>query len=179
MKFLFDLFPIILFFIAYKFGGIYIATGVSIGASIFQISYLLLRRKKVDTMMWVSLGIIVVLGGATLISHNDTFIKWKPTALYWLFAAALLISPLVFKKNIIRSMLSEQITLPDPIWRKLNWSWAIFFIVMGLVNRYVALTYSTDVWVNFKLFGSTAMMFIFIIGQGVVLNKYLDNKKHD
>lgn len=179
MKFLFDLFPIILFFIAYKFGGIYIATGVSIGASIFQIGYLLLRRKKVDTMMWVSLGIIVVLGGATLISHNDTFIKWKPTALYWLFAAALLISPLVFKKNIIRSMLSEQITLPDPIWRKLNWSWAIFFIVMGLVNRYVALTYSTDVWVNFKLFGSTAMMFIFIIGQGVVLNKYLDNKKHD
>ncbi|MHB0992035.1 MAG: septation protein A [Burkholderiales bacterium] len=179
MKFLFDLFPILLFFIAYKFGGIYIATAVSIVASIVQIGYLLIRHKKVDIAMWISLGIVIVLGGATLVSHNDTFIKWKPTALYWLFAITLLASPLLFKKNIIRSMLSEQITLPERIWRKLNLSWAIFFIVMGLVNRYVALTYSTDVWVNFKLFGSTAMMFIFIIGQGIVLNKYLDNKKHD
>ncbi|HET9112580.1 MAG TPA: septation protein A [Burkholderiales bacterium] len=179
MKFLFDLFPILLFFIAYKFGGIYIATAVSIVASIVQIGYLLIRHKKVDMAMWISLGIVIVLGGATLVSHNDTFIKWKPTALYWLFAITLLASPLLFKKNIIRSMLSEQITLPERVWRKLNLSWAIFFIVMGLVNRYVALTYSTDVWVNFKLFGSTAMMFIFIIGQGIVLNKYLDNKKHD
>lgn len=179
MKFLFDLFPILLFFIAYKFGGIYIATAVSIVASIVQIGYLLIRHKKVDTAMWISLGIVIVLGGATLVSHDDTFIKWKPTALYWLFAIALLVSPLLFKKNIIRSMLSEQITLPEAVWRKLNLSWAIFFIVMGLVNRYVALTYSTDVWVNFKLFGSTAMMFIFIIGQGIILNKYLDNKKHD
>ncbi len=179
MKFLFDLFPILLFFIAYKFGGIYIATAVSIVASIVQIGYLLIRHKKVDIAMWISLGIVIVLGGATLVSHNDTFIKWKPTALYWLFAITLLASPLLFKKNIIRSMLSEQITLPERVWRKLNLSWAIFFIVMGLVNRYVALTYSTDVWVNFKLFGSTAMMFIFIIGQGIVLNKYLDNKKHD
>ena len=76
-------------------------------------------------------------------------------------------------------MLSEQIALPERIWRNLNLSWAIFFIIMGLVNRYVALTYSTDVWVNFKLFGSTAMMFVFIVGQGIILNKYLDNKKHD
>ncbi len=179
MKFLFDLFPILLFFIAYKFGGIYIATAVSIVASIVQIGYLLIRHKKVDMAMWISLGIVIVLGGATLVSHNDTFIKWKPTALYWMFAFALLASPLLFKKNIIRSMLSEQINLPESVWRKLNLSWAIFFIVMGLVNRYVALTYSTDVWVNFKLFGSTAMMFIFIIAQGIVLNKYLDNKKHD
>ena len=179
MKFLFDLFPILLFFIAYKFGGIYIATATSIIASIIQIGYLLFRHKKVDVTMWISLGIIIVLGGATLVSHNDDFIKWKPTALYWLFAIALLISPLLFKKNIIRSMLSEQIALPERIWRNLNLSWAIFFIIMGLVNRYVALTYSTDVWVNFKLFGSTAMMFVFIVGQGIILNKYLDNKKHD
>ena len=186
MKFLFDLFPILMFFIAYKFGsiyikagGIYIATAVSIVASIIQIGYLLIRHKKVDTAMWLSLGIVIVLGGATLISHDDTFIKWKPTALYWLFAIALLVSPLLFKKNIIRSMLSEQITLPESVWRKLNLCWAIFFIAMGLVNRYVALNYSTDTWVNFKLFGSTALMFIFIIGQGIVLNKYLDKKKHD
>ena len=179
MKFLLDLFPILLFFIAFKFGGIYIATGVAIVASIVQISWLLLRGKKIDAMMWLSLAIIVVLGGATLISHNDTFIKWKPTALYWIFALILLVSPLLFKKNLIRTMLAEQITLPDTMWRNLNLSWVLFFIVMGVVNRYVALTYSTDTWVNFKLFGSTAMMFIFIIVQGVVLNKYLDNKKHD
>ena len=179
MKFLFDLLPILLFFVAFKFGGIYIATAVSIIASILQISWLLLRGQKVDTMMWISLAIIVVLGGATLISHNDTFIKWKPTALYWIFALVLLISPVLFKKNIIRSMLADKITLPDSMWRNLNLSWVLFFIVMGVVNRYVALTYSTDTWVNFKLFGSTAMMFIFIIGQGIVLNKYLANNNHD
>ena len=179
MKFLFDLLPILLFFVAFKFGGIYIATAVSIIASILQISWLLLRGQKVDTMMWISLAIIVVLGGATLISHNDTFIKWKPTALYWIFALVLLISPVLFKKNIIRSMLADKITLPDSMWRNLNLSWVLFFIVMGVVNRYVALTYSTDTWVNFKLFGSTAMLFIFIIGQGILLNKYLANNNHD
>ncbi len=176
MKFLFDLFPILLFFIAYKFGGIYVATAVSIAASALQVAFLLLRRKKVDMMMWVSLGIILVLGGATLVSHDENFIKWKPTALYWIFASALLLSPIFFKKNIIRSMLAEKIVLPETTWRKLNLSWVAFFIAMGVVNRYVALNYSTSVWVNFKLFGATAMMFTFIVAQSLVLNKFLITK---
>lgn len=177
MKYLFDFFPILLFFIAYKFGGIYVATSVGIAASFVQIGWLLLRGKKVDTMMWLSLGIIVVFGGATLLFHDETFIKWKPTVLYWMFALGLLVSSVLFKKNVIRTMMGEQITLPESVWRNLNLSWVLFFIVMGLVNLYVAFTFNTDTWVNFKLFGSTAMMFLFIIGQGVVLNKYVDDKK--
>lgn len=177
MKFLFDFFPILLFFVAYKFGGIYVATAVGIAASFTQIGWLLLRGKKVEIMMWLSLGIIVVFGGATLIFHNDTFIKWKPTALYWLFALGLLISAYGFKKNVIRTMMGEQLNLPAPLWAKLNLSWVLFFIIMGLVNLYVAYTYNTDTWVNFKLFGSTAMMFAFIIAQGYVLSKYIDDKE--
>jgi intracellular septation protein len=177
MKFLFDFFPILLFFVAYKFGGIYVATAVGIAASFIQIGWLLFRGKKVDTMMWLSLGIIVVFGGATLLFHNETFIKWKPTALYWMFALSLLISAYGFKKNVIRTMMGEQLDLPATLWTKLNLSWVAFFIVMGLVNLYVAFTYSTDVWVNFKLFGSTAMMFAFILAQGYVLSKYIDDKK--
>ncbi len=177
MKYLFDFFPILLFFIAYKFGGIYVATSVGIAASFIQIGWLLLRGKKVDTMMWLSLGIIVVFGGATLLFHDETFIKWKPTVLYWMFALGLLVSAVLFKKNVIRTMMGEQIKLPESVWRNLNLSWVLFFITMGLVNLYVAYTYSTDAWVNFKLFGSTAMMFVFIIGQGIVLNKYVDDKE--
>jgi intracellular septation protein len=177
MKFLFDFFPILLFFVAYKFGGIYVATAVGIAASFIQIGWLLFRGKKVDTMMWLSLGIIVVFGGATLLFHNETFIKWKPTALYWMFALGLLISAYGFKKNVIRTMMGEQLDLPATLWTKLNLSWVGFFIVMGVVNLYVAFTYSTDAWVNFKLFGSTAMMFAFILAQGYVLSKYIDDKK--
>ena len=177
MKYLFDFFPILLFFIAYKFGGIYAATSVGIAASFVQIGWLLLRKKKVDTMMWLSLAIIVVFGGATLFFHDETFIKWKPTVLYWMFALGLLVSSIMFKKNVIRTMMGEQIKLPETVWRNLNLSWVLFFITMGLVNLYVAFTFNTDTWVNFKLFGSTAMMFLFIIGQGIVLNKYVDDKE--
>lgn len=177
MKYLFDFFPIFLFFIAYKFGGIYVATSIGIVASFLQIGWLLWRGKKIDTMMWVSLAIIVIFGGATLIFHDETFIKWKPTVLYWLFAFGLLVSAFIFKKNAIQVMMGEQIKLPATVWRNLNLSWVLFFIIMGIVNLYVAYHYDTDTWVNFKLFGSTAMMFLFILGQGFVLNKYMDNEK--
>ena len=122
MKFLFDLFPVILFFVAFKFAGIYAATGVAIAATFAQVGWLKLRRKKVDKMMWVSLGIIVVFGGATLLLHDETFIKWKPTVLYWAFALALGGTQLVAGKNLIRSMLGEQMQLPEPVWTRLNWS---------------------------------------------------------
>ena len=174
MKFLFDLFPVILFFIAFKLQGIYVATAVAIAASFGQIGWLWLRGRKIDAMLWVSLAIIVVFGSATLQLHDETFIKWKPTALYWLFACVLGASELLFRKNLIRKMLGEQIQLPDTAWSKLNLSWVGFFACMGFLNLYVAFNYPTDIWVNFKLFGGMGLMLAFVIGQGLFLAKYVE-----
>lgn len=173
MKFLFDIFPVILFFIAYKISGIYVATAVAIIATIVQIAWAWLKHKKIDGMQWVSLGIIVIFGGATLILHEELFIKWKPTVLYWLFAATLIIAALVFKKNLIRSMMEAQIQLPEPIWTKLNWSWAGFFILMGSLNLWIALHFSTETWVNFKLFGGIGLMLLFVLIQGIILSRHI------
>jgi len=203
-KILFDLFPIILFFIAFKLAGSYpeqaaafatamhytaidlkqlpilLATGVAIFATMLQIAWVWLRHGKVDTMLWVSLGLITVLGGATLFFQDPTFIKWKPTALYWLFALVLIASQLLFKKNLIRSMMQQaQMELPEPIWIKLNYSWVAFFAVMGVLNIYVAYNYSLSTWVDFKLFGTTGIMFAFIIAQGVMLSKYVVHKESE
>jgi intracellular septation protein len=176
-KFLFDLFPVILFFIAFKIWGIYTATAVAIAASFTQIAWLLARGKKVDTMLWISLGIIVVFGGATLLLHNETFIKWKPTVLYWLFATVLLGGKILFRRNLMRAMMEKQITAAEPIWDKLNLSWAGFFIIMGAVNLYVAYSFSTETWVNFKLFGSMGMMLLFVILQGIWLSRHIEHKE--
>ena len=177
MKFLFDLFPVILFFVAFKFAGIYAATGVAIAATFAQVGWLKLRRRKVDTMLWVSLAIIVVFGGATLLLHDETFIKWKPTVLYWLFCGALLGGQLLFRKNLIRSVMGEQIVLPETVWRKLNLSWIGFFAFMGAANLYVAFNYSTDTWVNFKLFGGMGLMLVFVVLQALFLSRYMEEKK--
>ena len=179
MKFLFDLFPIILFFVAFKLQGIYVATAVAIAASFAQIGWLWLRGRKIDVMLWVSLAIIVVFGSATLLLHDETFIKWKPTVLYWLFASVLSGSALFFHKNLIRAMLGEQIQLPDPAWNKLNFSWVGFFACMGFLNLYVAFNYPTDTWVNFKLFGGMGLMLAFVIGQGLFLAKYVEQKESE
>lgn len=177
MKFLFDLFPVILFFAAYKFAGIYVATGVAIAATIAQVGWVHFRHGKVDKMLWVSLGLIVVFGGMTLLLHDPTFIKWKPTILYWLFAAVLLGSALLFRKNLIRAMLEAQVTLPEPLWLRLNLAWVAFFAAMGALNLYVAYNYSEADWVNFKLFGGMGLMFAFIIAQGLLLAKYVEQEK--
>ncbi|MCF8149156.1 MAG: septation protein A [Burkholderiaceae bacterium] len=173
MKFLFDLFPVILFFVAFKIFDIYIATGVVIVATMVQIAWVWHRHGKVDTMLWVSLGLVVVFGGATLILHDETFIKWKPTILYWLFAVSLFASARFFGKNLITAMLAKQLELPDALWTRLNYAWIGFFTVMGVINLYVAFNFSTDTWVSFKLFGGMGLMFAFIIIQGMVLAKYL------
>ncbi|MFT3847449.1 MAG: septation protein A [Propionivibrio sp.] len=179
MKFLFDLFPVILFFAAFKFAGIYVATGVAIAATFAQIAWVWLKHRKVNNMLWVSLVIITVFGGMTLVLHDETFIKWKPTVLYWAFAAALAGGTLFFKKNFIRTMLSEQLELPEHVWSRLNWSWVGFFIFMGVANLAVAFAFnlSTDVWVNFKLFGGMGLMFLFAMAQVLVLSKYVEEKK--
>jgi len=177
MKFLFDLFPVILFFIAFKVQGIYVATAVAIAASFGQIGWLWLRGRKIDAMLWVSLAIIVVFGSATLLLHDEIFIKWKPTVLYWLFACVLSASALLFRKNLIRAMLGEQIQLPEPAWNKLNFSWVVFFTCMGFLNLYVAFNFPTDTWVNFKLFGGMGLMLAFVIGQSLFLAKYVEQKE--
>ncbi len=173
MKFLFDLFPVILFFAAFKFFGIFTATAVAIVATLAQIIYVKIRHGKVDNMLLASGVIITVFGGATLALKDPTFIEWKPTILYWLFAITLISAQLFFKKNPMRSMMEKQISLPDQIWSKLNMAWAILFVALGFLNLYVAFNYSQDTWVNFKLFGVTGIMFVFIILQTLVLSKYL------
>ncbi len=173
MKLLIDFFPIILFFAAFKVWGIYTATAVAIAATVVQIAYLRLRHGKVEPMQWVSLGVIVVFGGATLLAHNETFIKWKPTVLYWLMGGALVIGQLLFRKNLIRSLMQAQIELPDAVWRTLNWSWAGFFAAMGLLNLWVAYAFDTDTWVNFKLFGGMGLMLVFVIAQALYLSRHI------
>ncbi len=177
MKFLFDLFPILLFFVAFKVYDIYVATAVAIAATFVQIGWLWYRGRKIDNMLWVSLGLIVFFGGATLLLHDEAFIKWKPSVLYWLFATVLLISELVFRKNLIKAMMGKQMKLPEIVWRKLLLSWSGFFAVMGMLNLYVALSFSTDTWVNFKLFGGMGLMLLFIVLQALMLSKYMDTKE--
>jgi intracellular septation protein len=202
MKFLFDLFPVLLFFGVFKWGEgnpeaslsianqllsgvitggavhgklapVLLATAIAIAATALQIGYLLLRRKKVDAMLWLSLAIISVFGGATIYFQNDTFVKWKPTILYWCFAAGLLISQLALNKNLIRAMMEKQMALPEPMWGRLNLVWVTFFVLMGFVNLFVAYNFSFSAWASFKLFGATGLMFAFIMAQTFYLSKYI------
>ncbi len=177
MKLLFDLFPVILFFIAYKAADIYVATAVAIVATFAQIGWVHFRHGKVDKMLWVSLVLIIVFGGMTLLLHDPTFIKWKPTILYWLFAVVLVGSAWLFDKNLMRSMLGQQMSLPETVWARLNLAWAGFFALLGALNLYVAYTFSEEAWVNFKLFGGIGLMLVFVLAQGVMLAKYLEEDK--
>ena len=176
MKLLFDFFPVLLFFIAFKAFGIFVATAVAMGATFGQIGFLWWRGRKIDKMLWVSLAVITVFGGATLVLANETFIKWKPTVLYWLFGTALLVASLAFKKNLVRSMMEHQVSLPEEVWKRLQASWIGFFAVMGALNLYVAYNFSTDAWVNFKLFGGLGLMLAFVLLQALMLAKYVHDK---
>src|SRR5688572_7894041 len=168
MKFLFDIFPVVLFFVAFKLFDIYVATGVAIAATFAQVGWLKLRGRKVENMVWVSLAVIVVFGGATLVLQDETFIKWKPTVLYWLFAAVLAVAALA-GRNLVRAVLAEQVQLPGPVWSRLNAAWIGFFVFMGALNLYVAYNYPTDLWVNFKLFGGMGLMLLFVVVQAAFI----------
>ncbi len=180
-KFLFDLFPLILFFVAYRYADIYIATSVAIAASILQLIWLKATGKKIELMHWVNLTVIVVFGGATLYLHSDVFIKWKPTVLYWLFGTALLAGRFIFGKNLIKRMLGAQIALPETIWNRLNLVWGSFFMVAGALNLYVAFSghFSESQWVNFKVFGLMGLMLVFVIAQSIWLGKYIETPKSE
>jgi len=179
VKFLFDLFPIILFFIAFKFGDIYTATIVAMVATIGQILWVYYRHRKIDAMQWVSLIMIIVFGSLTIFLHDKTFIQLKPTALYWLFSGALLISSQFFNKNWIQVLMGKQVTLKSAssksVWYRLNLAWGLFFFMMGALNLYVAFEYSEEAWVNFKLFGSTGLLVVFVIIQGVWLSRHMEH----
>ena len=202
MKILFDFLPIALFFGMFKYaegnkdwaasfatdwlgfmvsGGVVgpaeapvlLATVVVIVATLAQIVWLKAKGQKVDTMLWVSLALVTVLGSATIYFHSESFIKWKPTVLYWVMGGALLFGQLVLKKNGIKALMGAQMSLPEPIWRSVNFSWVAFFAVMGCLNLWVAFNFSTAAWVNFKLFGGLGLMVVFVLLQAVYLNKYI------
>lgn len=173
MKLLFDFFPIILFFVAFKLWGIYAATAVTIAATFAQIAWVWFKHRKVEPMLWISLGVVVVFGGATLLLHDATFIKWKPTVLYWLFAVILAGARLLQGKNLMRALMGKQLDLPAAVWDKVNWSWVGFFAVMGVLNIVIAYHFSTDLWVDFKLFGSLILTLIFVVGQSLLLARHL------
>ncbi|HHT01060.1 MAG TPA: septation protein A [Thiomicrospira sp.] len=179
MKLLFDLFPVVLFFIAFKMYDIYTATAVIIVASVVQVGYIYLKHKRVEKMHVITLLLILVLGGLTLILQDEDFIKWKPTIVNWGFALVFLGSHYIGQKPIVERMMSQAISLPAPIWIRLSWLWIVFFIVSGITNLYVAFNYDTDTWVDFKLFGLMGMTIVFILIQGIYISRYIQESDSD
>ena len=175
MKLLFDFFPIFIFFVVYELYDIYVATEALMVSAVVQVGWSWFRHRRVDTLYWVTLGLTLVLGGITLLLHNPAFIKWKPTVVNWLFAAAFLISQYVGAKPILQRMMAKNISLPDPIWARLNWSWITFFVVIGAINLYVAFSghFTEEQWVKFKLFGMLGMTIVFVIGQAFYLSRHI------
>tara|TARA_B110000879_G_C11082322_1_gene475393 strand:+ start:687 stop:1241 length:555 start_codon:yes stop_codon:yes gene_type:complete len=179
MKLLFDFFPVMLFFIAFKWKGIFVATAVAIGASMFQVIAHWFLHRRIEKMHLITFVMISVLGGATLIFRDPVFIQWKPTGIYWITALVFLGSQFFSKQTIIQKMMEANISLPDLIWRRLNLAWVMFFTIMGFVNIYVATHYDMNSWVNFKLFGGLGATFVFIILQSIYLAKHVEEVKED
>jgi intracellular septation protein len=202
MKIFLDFLPIVLFFGAFKYadlhadwaaqfatqhvgfmvsGGVVghdeapvlLATIVVILATTAQIAYMLARRQKIDMMLWITFVLVVVLGGATIWFHNATFIKWKPSVLYWAMGLSFWISQTVFHKNLLQTLIGEQLELPAKAWQRLNFAWIAFFGLMGLLNLYVAYSFSTSTWASFKAFGATGLMLAFMVGQGFYLTRHM------
>lgn len=177
MKLLFDFFPILLFFITYKFFDIYYATSVAIAASFIQVGISWLKTKKFEPMHLLTLAIIVIFGGLTLYLKDEMFIKWKPTVINWLFGLAFLGSQLFSQKTFIERMMGASIVLPQAVWRRLNLTWTSFFILLGGINLFIVYHYDTATWVNFKLFGMLGLTFAFVLLQSFYLSKYMPEVK--
>jgi len=174
MKMLADLFPVILFFIAYQLFDIYIATQVAIVAAGLQVAYHKFRYGQVANTQWLTLGLLVVFGGLTLALRDPTFIKWKPTVVNWLFAGAFLVSQVFMRRSLLRRMMDHAVALPDAVWLRLNTAWVLFFFSMGVINLYVAYSYSEQTWVNFKLFGFLGLTLAFMLAQGFYLARHME-----
>jgi len=205
MKFLLDFLPLLLFFGTFKFaeshkewaaafatdhlgfivsGGavgveeapVLLATLVVIAATLVQVTTLKLMRRKIDLMLWITLALVVVLGGATVWFNNATFIKWKPTAAFWAMGLALWVSQALFKKNLLQSMIGGELQLPEAVWSRLNLLWVSFFTLMGVINLYVAYNFSTSTWATFKVFGVYSLMIVFTIGQVIYLSRHMKDE---
>jgi intracellular septation protein len=172
MKILIDFFPILLFFGAYKFYDIYVATGVLMAATVLQMVLIYAIDRKLQTMHKITLVLILVFGALTLALQDERFIKWKPTVLYAAMAIALAVALWALKKNFLKILLGSQLTLPDAVWMRLNVAWIVYCAFMAALNGYVAAYYSTETWVNFKLWGY-AFPLVFIVGQGLYISRYL------
>jgi len=211
MKFLFDFFPVLLFFATFKVAGMFesasfklatklvgpfmtgdgmkpdqgpimIATIVAIIAAVLQIGYVKARGRKVDLLLWISASVIIIFGSLTIYFHNDDFIKWKPTIIYWLQGVAFLLALVVFKKNLVRETMGSQITLPDPVWDRMCKTWIIVFFAIGAINllfAFVIFKDNTPAWVNFKTFGLTGMLLAFIVAQTFYLAKHIEPEKEE
>lgn len=173
MQLFIEYFPLLVFFIINSIAGIYWATGSLIVAAFIQIFYYKFKKEKIPAKQWIIFGLIVVFGGLTIYLQNDAFLKWKVTIINAFFAGALLVSNTFFKKNIIKEFLSESLSLPENIWSRLNFSWALFFLFCSGLNYYIAFNFPLDTWVNFKVFGLTGLMFLFSITSILFLYKYL------
>lgn len=176
MKILFDFFPIIIFFTFYKLYGIMLATSSAIITSLIQIIYLKIKYKKIPKTHLISFYSILILGGATLLLKDEMFIKWKPSIVYWILALVFLCSHFIGKGPIIKNLANGSIDLPEKIWNNLNISWTIFFTILGLLNIYIVYNFSTDVWVNFKLFGTLGLTILFTIIQVIFIHKHISTK---
>lgn len=208
MKILLDFLPIVLFFLTFnqaekrpdeaaalatdwfgfmvsggavgaKEAPVLLATVVVILATVLQVVYLKLRGQKIDTMLWVSLGLVTVMGGATIYFHSETFIKWKPSVLYWVMAAAFWLSPILSGRNLLKMMMGEQVELPGFVWRNLNLAWIGFFSLMGVLNLWIAYSYDTSTWVTFKSFGGMGLMLVFMIAQGIYMSRHMKPAEGD
>jgi intracellular septation protein len=171
--------PLVIFFVFYKFADIYWATGSLIVASAIQITYFLIKKQPIPKRNLVFFGLIAIFGGLTIYMRDDTFLKWKVTIIQGIFAVALIVSQTVFKKNIIKEFLSEALTLPEDIWNKLNFAWAMFFALCGILNWYIAFNFSLETWVNFKVFGLTGLTLVFAVGSVMSLYKYMPDDQEE
>ncbi|MBS0970129.1 septation protein A [Chimaeribacter arupi] len=179
MKQFLDFLPLVVFFVVYKLYDIYAASGALIAATALALVFTWVKYRKVEKMTLITFAMVAVFGTLTLVFHDDLFIKWKVTVIYGLFALALLISQWVLRKPLIQRMLGKELTLPDSVWNRLNSAWALFFLLCGLANIYVAFWLPQSVWVNFKVFGLTALTLVFTLLSGLYIYRHMpDDQKH-
>jgi intracellular septation protein len=178
MKILIDFFPILLFFGAFKFYDIYVGTAVLMAATVLQMALIYGIDRKLTAMHKITLALILVFGTLTLVLHDERFIKWKPTVLYGAMAIGLAVAVWVYKKNFLKALLGSQLSLPEPVWMRLNGLWVAYSTFMAIINGYVAAYFSTEAWVDFKIWGYVFPV-AFLVGQGVYISRYLTEEKSE
>lgn len=173
MKQLLDFIPLIIFFTVYKLHDIYAATGALMVTTLLQMFVLWFMYKKLERSHWITLVLVLGFGAMTLFFHNEVFIKWKVTVLYAAFGSALWISQFLFKKPLLKKMLGKEMPLPEAVWNRINFSWGLFFWLVGALNVYIAFYLPTEIWVDFKVFGVLGLMLVSTLLTGIYIYRYL------